>query len=79
MKAGGSRFCPHDASIRPPDEARSGRDRRQGERRAPQRRFDPLFAATLVNQLVPAETDYVRGYGAGAAYVRCGLVVNRSI
>lgn len=33
--------------------ARRRQDRRQGDRRAPQRRIDTLFAATLINQLSP--------------------------
>lgn len=37
-------------------------DRRAKPRRAPQRTLDPLFAATLVNQIAPAETVYSKGY-----------------
>ncbi len=31
-------------------------DRRQGQRRDPRWRFDPMFAASLVSQIAPAET-----------------------
>lgn len=51
-------------------------ERRGGDRRAPRRRFDPLFAATLVNQIAPAEVEYTRGYVKPAPAVRRGLVVN---
>lgn len=37
-------------------------DRRAKPRRAPQRPLDPLFAATLVNQIAPAETVYSKSY-----------------
>lgn len=51
-------------------------ERRGGDRRAPRRRFDPLFAATLVNQIAPAEVEYTRGYAAAPSPARCGFVVN---
>jgi len=34
---------------------RRGWDRRAEQRRAPRRTYDPLFAATLVNQIAPKE------------------------
>ena len=57
-------------------EDRSGADRRASDRRAPRRRFDPLFAASLVNQIAPAETEFTPGYQAPPSPVRRGLVVN---
>ncbi|WP_395644700.1 hypothetical protein [Terricaulis sp.] len=51
-------------------------ERRNGDRRAPRRRFDPLFAATLVNQIAPAETKYTRGYVAAPKWPPRGIVVN---
>ena len=54
------------------DQRRS--DRREGERRAPRLKLDPLFAATLVNHIARAETPRARGYAA--AGVRAGIMVN---
>lgn len=51
-------------------------ERRGGDRRAPRRRFDPLFAATLVNQIAPPGTDYTRGYVQAPKWPPRGLVVN---
>jgi hypothetical protein len=54
------------------------RERRGADRRAPRpRRFDPLFAATLVNHVAPAERAYMRGYDGGRI-VRAGVVVDLS-
>lgn len=39
----------------PKAEDRSGRDRRANDRRAGRRKIDPLFAATLINQITPPE------------------------
>lgn len=36
---------------------RRSSDRRGADRRAPRRRIDPLFAATLLNQILPAATE----------------------
>lgn len=44
------------------DETRRGGDRRTQRRRAGDRPLDPLFAATLVNQIAPPEAEYVKGY-----------------
>ncbi len=44
------------------DEPRRGRDRRAKQRRAPQRPLDPLFAATLVNQIAPPEAAQPASY-----------------
>ncbi|HRE45336.1 MAG TPA: hypothetical protein PKY87_15375 [Terricaulis sp.] len=38
------------------------RDQRGDDARADELAFDPLFAATLVNHIAPAETVYVTGY-----------------
>lgn len=57
------------------DERRNG-DRRANARRAPRRWLDPMFAATLVNQVAPAETPYARGYAAQPSKLRAGIVVN---
>src|SRR5262245_59175973 len=59
-----------------PADARNGQDRRETDRRAPRRRYDPGFAAILVNQLAPPETDYVEGYRAEPFPIRRGLMVN---
>lgn len=53
---------PRPSQNENPGEERSGHDRRAGDRRTPQRPFDPLFAATLVNHVAPKATDYTRGY-----------------
>ncbi len=54
-----------------------GGDRRALDRRAPRRRIDPLFAATLLNQIAPGGCDYVHGYGAKASEGRSGAILNR--
>ena len=36
---------------------RRSADRRGPDRRAPRRRIDPLFAATLLNQILPAAAE----------------------
>jgi hypothetical protein len=51
-------------------------DRRTNDRRAPKRWLDPMFAATLVNQIAPAETKYARNYPAPVGKLRAGVVVN---
>lgn len=48
-------------------------DRRAMDRRAPRRRCDPLFAATLVNQIAPAERVVSQGYMKAAPRVRAGI------
>lgn len=57
------------------DERREG-DRRTNARRAPRRWLDPLFAATLVNQVAAPETQYARGYTPAERPLRPGVVVN---
>ena len=51
-------------------------DRRAADRRAPRRWLDPLFAATLVNQVAPAENEYKRGYASTPQAPRAGIVIN---
>jgi hypothetical protein len=60
------------------EEARERRrhDRRSGDRRAPRGALDPLFAATLVNHVVPPETTPTRGYDRAEPKLRAGVVVN---
>jgi hypothetical protein len=48
-------------------------DRRASDRRAPRLRLDPLFAATLVNQIAPAERVVQRAYLIPAPRVRAGI------
>ncbi len=57
---------------------RRGADRRAGDRRAPRRPLDPLFAATLVAQLAPEETRYAKCYARASRGPRPGIVVNVS-
>lgn len=53
-------------------------DRRQSDRRAPRMKLDPMFAATLVNQIARVEDTVVRGYPAPKSRVRAGISVNLS-
>ena len=50
-------------------------DRRASDRRAPRLKLDPLFAATLVNQIAKPEDASVHGYGA-ARGPRAGIIMN---
>jgi len=50
-------------------------DRRARDRRTGRAKFDTLFAATLVNQIEPAEEFGVGGYVAKSK-LRAGIVVN---
>jgi hypothetical protein len=65
-----------DAAADAAVEERSGADRRAADRRAPRRRLDPMFAATLVNQIAPAQTTITSGYGPNEPSLRAGVVVN---
>ena len=56
--------------------SRRASDRRSVDRRAPRRWLDPLFAATLVNQIAPRETRYAHGYIEPQRGPRTGIVVN---
>ena len=62
------------SSSQSEDERRSG-DRRRGQRRDPRWRFDPLFAATLVNQIAPPEQRVGGGYFVTAPR-QAGRLVN---
>ncbi|MEZ5956714.1 MAG: hypothetical protein R3C27_05815 [Hyphomonadaceae bacterium] len=53
-------------------------DRRQSDRRAPRMKLDPMFAATLVNQVAPAEKTPAHGYARTWRGPRPGIVVNVS-
>lgn len=53
-------------------------DRRATDRRAPRMKLDPLFAATLVNQIAKAERAPAHGYAAPQTRLRTGIVVNVS-
>lgn len=53
---------------------RAGADRRAEDRRAPRRKLDPLFAATLVNQIAPQATTKTGAYPASGP--RAGIRVN---
>ena len=62
-----------DAEFAPVGEQRRS-DRRAGDRRAPRLRLEPLFAATLINQLAQPGAQRVGGYAP--ARPRAGIVVN---
>ncbi|MEJ0060737.1 MAG: hypothetical protein WDM79_14680 [Terricaulis sp.] len=51
-------------------------DRRASDRRAPRRRIDPLFAATLINQVTPSSSTVPAAYRAAPPALRRGVVVN---
>lgn len=51
-------------------------DRRSSDRRAPPLKLDPLFAATLVNQIAKTETMSIHGYVASQRGPRAGIIVN---
>lgn len=69
------RYVEEDGDRRRSEDRRGGA---RGDRRAPRRRLDTLFAATLVNQIARAETPYVNGYGQAWRGPRPGIVVNVS-
>jgi hypothetical protein len=64
---------PLEADFEEAQERRSC-DRRSGDRRAMRRQFDPLFAATLVNHVIPPEARRAGSYRD--AELRAGVVVN---
>jgi len=67
-----------DAAENLGESDRRGADRRSADRRAPRRRFDPLFAATLVNQIAATEEippGLVKGYAAPQPRPRRGASV----
>ncbi|MBL8547602.1 MAG: hypothetical protein JNL81_14140 [Hyphomonadaceae bacterium] len=51
-------------------------DRRTSDRRAPRMKLDPMFAATLVNQIAKAERAPLQGYATPTAHLRAGAVLN---
>jgi len=51
-------------------------DRRQSDRRAARLKLDPLFAATLVNQIARSEDTCTYGYARPWRGPRPGIVVN---
>lgn len=63
--------------AQPSGERRAG-DRRADPRLALYRRFDPLFAATLVNQIAPAETMNAQTYPS-ARGPRAGIAFNLTV
>lgn len=63
----------------PPSEGeRRAQDRRSLDRRAPRRPLDPLFAATLVNQVGAQEdkTPAPRAYQSPLGRPLCGALLN---
>jgi len=48
-------------------------DRRRSDRRAPGLRMDPKFAATLINQIAPAERTQRTAYASEPKRVRAGI------
>lgn len=71
------RAHPHalDAEFEEIGEQRRG-ERRKSDRRATRDRLDPLFAATLVNQIAEPETTCMHSYAAPTLTPRRGIVVN---
>ncbi|MGQ0531132.1 MAG: hypothetical protein ACT4OF_00385 [Caulobacteraceae bacterium] len=53
-------------------------DRRTVDRRAARVKLDPLFAATLVNQIAKLESASARGYVAARRGPRPGIIMNVS-
>ena len=51
-------------------------DRRSSDRRAPRFKLDPMFAATLVNQIARSEATQTRSYGQPWRGPRPGIIVN---
>ncbi|MBC8107390.1 MAG: hypothetical protein H7Z14_12425 [Anaerolineae bacterium] len=51
-------------------------DRRSIDRRAPRLKLDPMFAATLVNQIARSENTQSSGYGQEWRGPRPGIIVN---
>ena len=59
------------------EDERQGLDRRATDRRAPRRRLDPLFMASLVNQIMPGgAAPPVFAYKAAAPSPRRGARIN---
>ncbi|ANP45215.1 hypothetical protein [Candidatus Viadribacter manganicus] len=51
-------------------------ERRARDRRAPRMTLDPMFAATLVNQIARREEAPASGYGSPWRGPRTGIIVN---
>ena len=51
-------------------------DRRRSDRRAPRMKLDPMFAATLVNQIARSEDTPAHGYPRPWRGPRPGIIVN---
>ena len=64
-----------DAEFEEVVEQRRG-DCRKGDRRSAPVKLDPLFAATLVNQIAKPETAHAEGYATAELKPRRGIVVN---
>ncbi|MBX3510116.1 MAG: hypothetical protein KF700_02875 [Hyphomonadaceae bacterium] len=63
-------------TARPAQETGGG-ERRQRDRRGARRHFDPLFAATLVSQIAPAEPRTSQTYPARRG-PRAGIAIDLS-
>lgn len=55
---------------------RRGLERRSTDRRAPRRKLDAAFAATLINQVIPAEAPPPIAYEAAPPELRRGVFYN---
>ncbi|HEX8901974.1 hypothetical protein [Vitreimonas sp.] len=64
-----------DAEFEDIGDQRRG-ERRQRDRRAASTKLDPLFAATLVNQIATPEATHTDGYATAELKPRRGIVVN---
>jgi hypothetical protein len=53
-----------------------GQDRRAADRRAPRRRIDPIFAATLINQIAPPEAQSAFAYETTPDAPKPGASIN---
>ncbi len=58
------------------DGERRAHDRREGDRRAPRRRIDTLFTATLINQVSPDQQTLAACPYAKAKLPRAGMILN---
>lgn len=66
---------PVDAEFEEIGEQRRG-DRRRNDRRTARVALDPLFAATLINQIAEPETKRASAYDTPTLTPRRGIVVN---
>lgn len=72
---GTSQSPPVDAEFEEVVEQRHG-ERRKRDRRSAPAKLDPLFAATLVNQIAKPEDTRTEGYASAELKPRRGIVVN---